>query len=73
MIRHGSRQRVDPFNGVEPVHLATRGSRASAGGEASHVTDHLGVGQERIGVEGEDDGRLIDPEHEVDVAPHGGP
>ena len=73
MIRHGPRQRVDPFDGVEPVHRATRDSRTSSGGEASRVTDHLGVGQERVGVEGEDDGRLIDPEHEVEVAPRGGP
>ena len=73
MIRHGSRQRVDPFNGVEPVHRATRGSRTPSGREASRVTDHLRVGQERVGVEGEDDGRLIEPEHEVEVAPRGGP
>ena len=73
MIRHGSRQRVDPFNGVKSVHRATRGARTSSGREASRVTDHLGVGQERVGVEGEDDGRLIEPEHEVEVAPRGGP
>ena len=73
MIRHRSRQREDPFNSVEPVHLAARGSRTSSGREASRVTDHLGVGQERVGVEGEDDRRLIDPEHQVDVAPGGGP
>ena len=73
MIRHGSRQRVDPFNSVESVHRATRGSRTPSVREASRVTDHLGVGQERVGVEGEDDGRPIDPEHEVEVAPRGGP
>ncbi len=73
MIRHGSRQRVDTFHRVEPVHCATRGSRTPSGREASRVSDHLGVGQERIGVEGENNRRLIEPEHEVDVAPRGGP
>ena len=73
MIGHGSRQRVDPFNSVEAVHRPTRGSPTSSGREASRVTDHLGVGQERVGVEGEDDGRLIEPEQEVEVAPRGGP
>ena len=29
MIGHGPRQRVHPFNGVEPVHRATGGSRAA--------------------------------------------
>ena len=73
MIRHGSSQRVDRFNGVESIHLATRGSRTSSSGEASHVTDHLGVGQERVCVEGENDGRLIHPEHQIDIASGGRP
>ncbi len=73
MIGHGARQRVDPFNSVESIHHATRGSRTPSVREASRVTDHLGVGQERVGVEREDDGRPIDPEQEVEVAPRGGP
>ena len=73
MISHGSRQRVDPFNRVESVHRATGGSRAPSGREAPRVTDHLRVGEKRVGVEGEDDGRLIEPEHEVEVAARGGP
>ena len=73
MIRHGSRQRVDPFNGVEPVHRAAGGSRTPSGREASRVTDHLRVGEERVGVEGENHRRSIEPEHEVEVAPRGGP
>ena len=72
MIRHGARQRVDAFNRVEPVHRAAGGARAPAGREASRVTDHLRVGQQRVGIEGEDDRRAIEPEHEVDVAPRGG-
>ena len=72
MIRHRSRQRVDPFNGVEPVHLAAGGSRTPSGREASRVTDHFGIGQERVGVEGKDDRRSIEPEHEVEVAARGG-
>ena len=72
MIGHRSRQRVDPFDGVEPVHRAAGGSRAPAGREASRVTDHFGVGQERVGVEGQDDRRSIEPEHEVEVAAGGG-
>jgi hypothetical protein len=35
--------------------------------------EHLGIGQERIGVEGENHGRLIESELEVDVSPGGGP
>ena len=62
MIRHRSRQRVDPFNGVEPVHHAAGRSRAPSGREASRVTDHLRVGQERVGVEGENHRRSIEPE-----------
>ena len=58
MIRHRSRQRVDPFNGVESVHRATGGSRTPSVREASRVTDHLRVGQERVGVEGENHRRL---------------
>ena len=58
MIRHGSRQRVDAFNGVEPVHRATGGSRTPSGREASRVTDHLRVGEQRVGVEGENHRRL---------------
>ena len=73
MIRHGSCQGVHSFDGVQAVHRPASGSRAPSGREASRVTDHLGVGQERVGVEGEDDGRLIEPEHEVEVAPRGGP
>ena len=73
MIRHGSRQGVHPFDGVQAVHRPASGSRAPSGREAARVTDHLGVGQERVGVEGEDDGRLIEPEHEVEVAPRCGP
>ena len=73
MIRHGSRQRVDPLNRVESIHRATRGSRTPSGREAARVTDHLGVGQERVGVKREDDGRLIDPKHQVEVASRDGP
>ncbi len=73
MIRHRSRQRVDPFNGVEAVHRATGGSRTPSVREASRVTDHLRVGQERVGVEGENHRGSIEPEHEIEVAPRGVP
>ena len=71
MIRHRSRQRVDPFNGVESVHRSIGGARTSSIGEASRVTDHLGVAQERVGVERENHRGSIEPEHEIDVAPGG--
>ena len=58
MIRHGSRQRVDPFNRVESVHRATGGSSAPSGRETSRVTDHLRVGEKRVGVEGRESPRL---------------
>ncbi len=73
MIGHRSRQRVDPFNGIEPVHLAAGRSRTPAVREASRVTDHLRVGQERVRVEGENHRGAIEPEHEIEVAPRGGP
>ena len=73
MIRHRSRQRVDPFNSVKSVHLATGGSRPSSGREASRVTDHLRVGEKRVGVEGENHRGSIEPEHEIEVAPRGVP
>ena len=72
VIGHGSGERVDPFNRVETVHPRTRG-HASSGREAPRVTDHLGVGEKRVGVEGEDDGRPIEPKHEVEVAARGRP
>ncbi len=73
MIGHGARQRVDSFNRVEPVHRATGGSRASSSGETSRVTEHLRVGEKRVGVEGENHRGSIEPEHEIEVAPRGGP
>ena len=72
VIGHRTRQGEDALDGVQPIHGATGGTRAPASREAPRVTDHLRVGQQRIGVEGEDDRRLIEPEHEVDVAPRGG-
>ena len=73
MIRHGSRQRVDPFNHVQSVHRAAGGSRTPSVREASRVTDHLRVGEQRVGVEGENHRGSIEPEHEVEVAPRGLP
>ena len=37
MIRHGARQRIDPFNSIESVHRATRGSRTPSVSEAARV------------------------------------
>ena len=73
MIRHRSRQRVDPFDGVEAVHCTTGRSRTPSVREASRVTDHLRVGQERVGVEGENHRGSIEPEHEIEVATRGEP
>ncbi len=73
MIRHGSRQRVDPFDGVQPVHCAAGHSRTPSVREASRVADHLRVGQERVGVERENHRGSIEPEHEIEVAPRGRP
>ncbi len=73
MISHGSRQRVDPFNRVDSVHRATRGSRAPARRETSRVTDHLRIGEKRVGVEGENHRGSIEVEHEIEVPPGGVP
>jgi hypothetical protein len=73
MIRHRSRQRVNPFHGVEAVHRATGGSRTPSVRETSRVTDHLRVGQERVGVKGENHRGSIESEHEIEVAPRGVP
>ena len=73
MIRHGSRQRVDAFDRVEPVHRAARRSCMPSGREPARVPDHLRVGQERVGVEAENHRRSIEPEHEIDIAPGGLP
>ena len=73
MIRHGSRQREDAFNGVEPVHRAARSSCLPSGREPSRVPDHLGVGEERVGVQAENHRRLVEPEHEIDIAAGGLP
>ena len=73
MIGHGARQRVHPFNRVEPVHRATGGSRLPSGREPSGVTDHLRIGEERIGVEAENHRGSIESEHDVEVAPCGLP
>ena len=73
MIGHGSRQRVDPFNRVQPVHRTTGGSGVPSRCEASRVTDHLRVREQRVGVEGENDRRSIEAEHEIEVAPGGLP
>ena len=71
MIRHRSRQRVDAFDGVEPVHRAAGGARTPSVGEAARVTDHLRIGEQRIGVEAENHRGSIEPEHEIDVASRG--
>ena len=71
MIRHRSGQRVDRFNGVEAVHRATGGSRTPSVRKTSRVTDHLRIGQERVGVEGENHRGSIEPEHEIEVAASG--
>ena len=68
VIGHRSRQRVDAFDGVEPVHRATRGSCTPSVSEAARVTDRLRIGEQRIGVEAEDHRGSIESEHEIDVA-----
>ena len=73
MIGHRSGERVDPFDRVEPVHLTTGTARAPSSCEASRVAEHLGVAEQRVGVESENHRRLIEAEHEIDVAPRGGP
>src|SRR4029453_8006092 len=62
MISHGSRQRVDPFNRVESVHRATGGARTPSVRESARVTDHLRIGEKRVGVEGQDDRSGTGPE-----------
>ena len=71
MIRHRSGQRVDPFNGVEPVHHAAGRSRPPTVRKAPRVTDHFRIRQERVGVEGENHRGSIEPELEIDVAARG--
>ena len=68
MIRRGSGQRVDRFDRVEPIHRSARGARPPPGRKAASMTDHLGVGQQWIGVERKDDRSLIELEREIDVA-----
>src|SRR5687767_11132355 len=41
VIRHRSRQGVDAFDGVEPVHRAAGSSRTPSVREAARVTDRL--------------------------------
>ena len=73
MIGHRARQGVDPFNRVEAVHRATRGSRTSCGGEAPGMANHLRIREKRVGVEGKNHRGSIEPQHEIEVAPGGLP
>ena len=73
MIGHRSRQRVDAFNDVEAVHRAAGGARAPSRREPSRVTDHLWIGEQRVRVERENHRGSIEPEHEIEVTPRGGP
>src|SRR5262245_48122886 len=68
MICHGARQRIDAFYRVEPVHRTTRGSCASSVREPARVTNHLWIGEKRIGIETENNRRSIEPEYQIDVA-----
>ena len=73
MIGHGSGQRVDPFDRVETIHRAAGGAGAPSVGKPPRVPNHLGISEERVGVEGQNDRRLIQPEHEVEIASRGRP
>ncbi len=73
MIGHGASQGVDPFDRVETIHGAAGGAGAPSVRKPPRVPNHLGVSEERVCVEGENDRRLIQPEHEVEIAPRGRP